>query len=98
MSKAAAPKITANKGMKVSFSHTPQAVVDNLTVKESNEGGGYTLDVLANDLGGGAKTLWAIYADMPLEPVVLDPPRGIVLDVGTLTILLKKAVEAAGRR
>ena len=48
------------KGITVSFSNTPQAKGDSYTFTESVEGSIQYLDVMANDLGGNAKSLYAI--------------------------------------
>ena len=51
-------------GTTVSFSNTPQAVDDNLTsattgITEDTKSV-FILDVMANDLGGNAKSLWSV--------------------------------------
>ena len=51
-------KITS--GIVTAFSNTPQAMDDVLTYTQGVEGTKLTLDVMANDLGGNAKTLWAL--------------------------------------
>src|ERR1043166_5287875 len=51
---------TPTKGTTVSFSNTPQANNDVYHFGESIEGSVQTLDVMANDLGGAAKSLYSI--------------------------------------
>lgn len=82
----ATPKTTATKGMKVSFANTPQAAGDAFTLLEQD--GNYLIDVLANDLGGEAKQLWALYATEPTTPEVAGAPDAIAVpDVGTFRIV-----------
>lgn len=50
--------LSTSGGTTTSFSNTPQAVDDTYSLSE--DAGIVCLDVLANDLGGKAKTLWSI--------------------------------------
>lgn len=56
---------TLPKGITVSFSNTPQATTDNFTAAQTGLGedsllGLVLLDVMANDLGGNAKSLYSL--------------------------------------
>lgn len=84
---SATPKTTATKGMKISFANTPQAKADDLPLTEQ-DGGAYAIDVLANDLGGAATQLWAVYAGEPGEPQVTGAPSSFAIEgVGTFSIV-----------
>nr|WP_217346620.1 Ig-like domain-containing protein [Noviherbaspirillum sp. L7-7A]MBV0881088.1 tandem-95 repeat protein [Noviherbaspirillum sp. L7-7A] len=50
---------TSTPGINVSFSNTPQATADQFTFIEDQKVI-FTLDVMANDLGGNAKTLYSL--------------------------------------
>src|SRR5690349_20634744 len=46
-------------GTTASLNNTPQAQTDSF-LKSEDEGGIYSLDVMANDLAGNAKILWSL--------------------------------------
>ena len=53
-------KISGAGGTTVSFGNAPQAANDAYTFTEAVEGSVQYLNVMSNDLGGSAKTLWSI--------------------------------------
>jgi len=77
----------------VSFSNTPQAKGDTYDVAESTiEGssGVLTLDVMSNDLGGGAKTLYSV------DDGVIRSDDGSITAESTQTILKDLTVSDTG--
>ena len=52
-------KTSVSPGIRVSFANTPQAKNDGFSLSESDSGL-MTMDVLANDGGGSAATLWSL--------------------------------------
>lgn len=70
---------TTTKGIVVSFGNTPQAQNDdNLRVYE--EGGVQNLDVMGNDLGGNAKSLFALDSGRDLGSDPLRPKQLLTQD------------------
>src|SRR5436305_14525283 len=60
MTKGTAMANTSSKGFAVSFSNTPQAKDDVFNFDQSVQGNIETLDVMANDAGGNAKSLYSL--------------------------------------
>jgi VCBS repeat-containing protein len=75
-------------GLKVSINYTPQAVDDSYTTTEG--AGTQSLNVLANDLGGAAKTLYAVYAGdlstAQVSTLLTTPTQSVSTQWGTYTI------------
>jgi VCBS repeat-containing protein len=75
-------------GLTVSINYTPQAVDDSFSTNESY--GTQSLNVLANDLGGAAKTLYAVYAgDLSTSVVstlLTNATQSVTTQWGTYTI------------
>ncbi|MGG5818845.1 VCBS domain-containing protein, partial [Falsiroseomonas sp. HW251] len=80
-----------SKGVaQVAIKNTPQAVNDTGTISEN---GTTTLNVLANDLGGGAKQLWSIYQDDPSVQTAVGVDVEVVADKIEATILADGQLE-----
>src|SRR5438270_8397592 len=75
-------------GTTTSFSNTPQAVDDHYTaIEDGGLAGVYKFDVMSNDLGGSAKTLWSI-DDTTTDGSTLAGPGAD----GTIDLLAKDVV------
>ena len=73
---------------------TPQAVDDFATIIEGS-GSSYVFDVMSNDLGGGAKQLWAIVAGAESQVVVNNGDATVTTGEAMWTDLISSDIGSA---